>query len=218
MALDDVRELRAENERLSVSLQDVKQAKVASPVGGGFDWESQKKALLAQLESDFDDEDPDHAKDRLTVEGAIQITDQVVAEKEHLVAEREKLVADKEREIEELKQLLDQQTGNIGDVAVGAAAIAEMLDQDELIREERENLAKLQLEWRDKVRQAEVDNSVERAKLAREKAQLEEELQSIKQERARYGNAKSAASDSSQDSGKSKQSRRWLTRLGIKDD
>jgi hypothetical protein len=52
--------------------------------------------------------------------------------------------------------------------------------------------------------------------LAREKARLDEELQSIKQERARYG--RNAASSSSKDSDKSKQSRRWLTRLGIKDD
>ena len=155
-----------------------------------------------------------HQIDRLTVEGAIQITDQVVSEKERLVAERDQQVAEQEREINELKQLLDQQAGNIGDVAVGASAIAEMLDQDELIREERENLNKLQVEWRDKVRQAEVDISQERAKLAREKAQLEEELQAIKQERALYGNKQEPDSDGAA----SKQSRRWLTRLGIKDD
>ena len=129
--------------------------------------------------------------------------------------QRDQQVADLAQEIEELKQLLDQQAGNIGDVAVGASAIAEMLDQDDLIREERENLNRLQEEWREKLRKAEVDISLERAKLARDKAQLEEELQSIKQERERYGNASTSDDECG---GKSKQSRRWLARLGIKDD
>ncbi len=135
MSVEDLRELRAENEKLNASLKDAQQAKAVPIVGGGFDWESQKQRLLAQLESDFDDGDEAQAKNKLTVEGAIRITDQVVAQKDQLVAERE-------LEIQELKQLLDQQAGSIGDVAVGAAAIADMLDKDELVREERENLVK----------------------------------------------------------------------------
>ena len=52
----------------------------------------------------------------------------------------------KDQEIAELKELLQQQAENIGNFAVGASAIADVLDQDELIREERENLARMQEE------------------------------------------------------------------------
>ena len=58
------------------------------------------------------------------------------------------------------------------------------------------------------LRQAEIDISVERAKLARERSEIEAKLRSVE--------------DSSNDhsSGKSnpKQAGRWLTRLGLKDD
>ena len=84
---------------------------------GKMDWESQKKRMLAQLEADFDENDPKEAKDKMTVEGAIQITDGVVSQKD--------------REIEELRRLLDEQSKNIGGVAVCAAAIAQLLDGDE---------------------------------------------------------------------------------------
>ena len=206
MALDDVRKLRSENERLGSSLREV-QKSIGTAPGNVFDWETQKKQLLAQLESDFDRDDPTQAKDRLTVEGAIQITDQVVAEKEQRVAEQE-------QEIQALKQLLEQQATQVGSATEEMSAIAELLDGDELICAERENLRRLQIEWREKLRQAEVDTSLERAKLARERARLDEEQQSIKQEREQYG----VKSDSSSDAGEPRQARRWLARLGIKDD
>ena len=60
--------------------------------------------------------------DKLTVQGAIKITDQVVAEKE--------------QEIRELRRVLDSQSQQVGDVAVGAAAFTQLLDNDELIRQE----------------------------------------------------------------------------------
>ena len=124
MALEDLRELKAENARLTKDAARARSAPAAAPVtGDGFDWETQKQRLLAQLECDFDDKDPEHAKERMTVEGTIRITDQVVAARD--------------KEIAELRELLEQQAESIGNVAVGASAIAEMLDQDELIREER---------------------------------------------------------------------------------
>jgi DNA repair ATPase RecN len=151
------------------------------------------------LETDFDANDEGQKADKLTVQGAIKITDQVVAEKE--------------QEIQELRRLLENQSQQVGDVAVGAAAVAEMLDTDELIRQERESLKRLQDQLREQLRQAEVDISVERAKLARERAELDEKLRSLESEKANLP----SGGDGSGDKGKKGGGRKWLTRLGLGD-
>lgn len=204
MALDDVRTARDRNAKLE---KDLKAAQASgggavSASSDGLDWESQKRRMLEQLESDFDEEDEEQAEAKLTVEGTIQITDQVVAEKE--------------QEIEELKRLLEQQSGNIGDVAVGAAAIAAALDQDELIRQERENLKVVQSEWREKLRVAEVDISMERAKLARERTELDEKIEQYESMLKKFESA--APSGGADSSGGKQQRGRWLARLGLKGD
>ena len=69
-------------------------------------------ACSQSLEADSDlDSEPGRSEERLTVESTIQITDEIVAQKD--------------REIAELRMHLSQQSSNIGAVAVGAAAIAE---------------------------------------------------------------------------------------------
>jgi chromosome segregation ATPase len=197
MALDDIRALKSRNAELEEKLARASSGGMSGAIAaeGKMDWESQKKRMLAQLEADFDGDDPQEVKDKMTVEGAIQITDGIVAQKD--------------REIEELQRLLDEQSKNIGGVAVGAAAIAQLLDSDELIRSEREKLEAMQNEWREKLRKAEIDISVERAKIARERAQLEEKLQTIA---ARGGDANDASGD------KKKKGSRWLSRLGLSED
>ena len=112
-------------------------------------------------------------------------------------------------EIEELQRLLQDQSGNLGSVAVGAAALGEMFDQDEIIREERENLKQLQAQWEEKLRKAEIDLSVERAKIARERAELEERL---------HGGSPEEASEDDEEDGSGKGGGRWLARLGLKDE
>ncbi|MBW3596516.1 MAG: hypothetical protein KY475_04490, partial [Planctomycetes bacterium] len=138
---------------------------------------------------------------RLSIEDAVRRTDEAVAAKD--------------REIAELQRMLDQQSSTLGEVAVGAQAIAHMLDQDEIVRQERENLQKVQEEWRQKLRQAEVDISLERAKLARERSKLEEQVQNIESERARLESATGGAAG---EAGAKKANRRWLARLGLKED
>jgi len=202
MAVQEVRELKALNEQLAqqVEAKDCVSPE-PSPAGGqGFDWETQKQRLLEQLESDFDSSDAEQAKDKMTVEGAIRITDQVVAEKE--------------KEIEELKQLLDDQSNNVGAVAVGAISVAEVVDQDELVREERENLKRIQDEWHDKLRQAEVDISVERAKIARERMELDEKLRRLEAELPEGADGSGRDSDSAKKAPRG----RWLTRLGLREE
>jgi chromosome segregation ATPase len=199
-AVQEIRGLKAINGDLSDRLRAGPQQQDEGSVTG-FDWEAQKRRLLMQLESDFEDEDGQQASDKLTVEGTIRITDQVIADKEH--------------EIEQLKQVLENQSSNIGEVAVGAAAIAEFLDQDELISQERESLQRMQEEWRDKLRQAEIDISVERARLGRERMDLQSQLATIE----RHAESEASLSDDEvSSSDRKKPAGRWRKRLGLKDD
>ncbi|MHB9067820.1 MAG: hypothetical protein ACYC4B_28905, partial [Pirellulaceae bacterium] len=97
--------------------------------------------------------------------------------------------------------------------AVGASAIADVLDQDELIRVERENLARMQEELRNKLRQAEVEASLERARLSRDHAALEEKLRQLEQDKSHRSPERVAPEPE-----KAPASRRWLARLGLKDE
>jgi hypothetical protein len=205
-AVQEIRDLKARNEvlmsenaKLAHSTSgDTGTAPTADATssGAGFDWEVQKQLLLSQLETDSDPDDAEHVQAKLTVEGAIRITDQMVAEKE--------------QEIEELRLLLADQAGSIGDMAIGAAAVADVLEQDELIREERENLRQLQEEWREKLRQTEVDVSVERAKIARERLKLDEQIQHVESAQAAL-NENGGSLNSKHKGARGK----WLSRLGL---
>ena len=59
------------------------------------------------------------------------------------------------------------------------------MDQDELIQQEREKLRLLQEEWREKVRQSEIDISIERARVARLRAEIEDKVSNYETERAK---------------------------------
>jgi len=198
MAVQDVRELKTKNVELTEQLakaQHSPKAAAAVAGGGGNDWESMKKKLLAEMDSDFDESNEQQKAGKLTVENAIKITDDVVAEKD--------------REIEELRRTLESQSQQVGEVAVGAAAVAQMLDTDELVKQEREALKRLQDQLREQLRQAELDISVERARLGREKSELEEKARSFEAEKASLGPAGGAGD------AKGNKSRKWLTRLGL---
>jgi chromosome segregation ATPase len=200
LAVEDLRDVKRRNSDLEEQLAVARAGQAMADVGSGvvkLDWEAQKRKLLASLEADEDDDDDEHDREeRLRIQSTIRITDEIVARKD--------------QEIMELKRVLDDQSSNLGSVAVGASAIAEMFDQDELILQERENLARIQAEWRDKLRQAEIDISVERARMARERIELDEKLQSLQAEKDKFGDpSKGEASNPNQ--------RRWWTRLGLKE-
>ena len=201
MALDDLRELRDKNASLEKQLaQSGNGAPTAEQAPSeGLDWEAQKRQILAALETESDEESEKDAKKRLKIEEVIQTTDRVVAEKD--------------REIDELKKLLEEQSSQVGSVAVGAAAFAEMLDQDAIIQEERENLSRLQEELQEKLRSAEIDISIQRAKIARERVEIDEQMRVLGR-----NNTDNASAENGQSQEPDKPVRgRWLSRLGLKD-
>jgi len=207
MAIDDLREIKARNAELEKQLAGAPaSSRSAAPAPGGVsDWEAEKARILAALESEFDESDAADQAERLKIEEVVQKTDRIIAEKNRQLAAKDDEIAD-------LQRLLADQSSNLDGVAVGAAALGELLDQDAIIQEERENLRRLRAEWEEKLRQAEVDLSMERAKIARERAVVEEKLQAIQ--------AASSPSEAQSESahGADKPARgRWLARLGLKD-
>ncbi len=196
MAVDEVRELRSRNAELDQRLKDLSRGGSIQPAGGAMDWEAQKKRMLAQLEGDFDQKDPEQAKEKLKIEKAIEATNQVVAKKD--------------QEISRLKATLAEQQVHIGQqTTADGQRVAAMLDGDELIRHEREKLNRLQQEWQEKLRTAEVEMAVERAKIGRERSQLETQLRDL-QEKAKLLE-RSAANAPAKNSTR----RRWLSQLGL---
>ena len=127
---------------------------------GRSSWEAEKRRILAALESEADGEDAVEVGARLKLEEIIDTTD--------------RLVADKDREVAELQSLLASQSGNLGAVAVGAAAVGQLIDQDTVVQQQRETLKRLQEQWMEKLREAEIDISRERAQLARQSVELDE--------------------------------------------
>ncbi len=201
-AVQEIRELKNRNHELSDQVTAAPSGQCVLTDEGrvnGFDWEAQKRQLMRQLETDFDASEPALDHHRLTVEDAIRITDQVIAEKD--------------REIDALKQQLEDQASQLAEIADSSVAIAEILDQDQLILEAREELKRQQDEWREKRRQAEIDISLERARLGRERSALQGELQSIDaQRRQDTTKSKSKKADEKRPRGL------WRKRLGLRDD
>jgi DNA repair exonuclease SbcCD ATPase subunit len=191
MALCDLRELKARNADLQKQLTQLASwpSQTGMP-GGVLDWESEKRRILAALESC---ETPDGQKaglDRLRIEG--------------LVAQTDRLLAEKDCQLEEMRKLVGGADGS----RAAAAAREEILDRDAVIRQERENLQRLQEECRVKLGQAEVALSVDRAKLARQQAEIEEKLRVL----GAAGGAEPPQQAEHPVRG------RWLSRLGLSGD
>lgn len=192
---EDLRDLQRRN----ASLERLKSAAAVdkgAAADQAMDWESQKKRLLAQLEDGYDVDDSQDRSDRLTIEGTIEITDNMIHEKD--------------REIEELKRRLTEQSSCDSQTA----ALAEAVDQDEAIRARRAEIDELKRQWEAKCRTAEVELSIERAKLARERTELDEkraELESLVRQTQGTTISAAAKDDAKKGGG------RWLARLGLRE-
>lgn len=146
-----------------------------------LDWEAAKQRLIAQLE----------AEDGITPEDRGKM--------ERLVAETDEAIAQRDAEIQRLQQQLE---------ASGAKdAIEDFLAGDELVTQERERLAELQREWEEKLRKAEIEISIERAKIAREKSEIADRLRQLEEQL----DDRPASEDGNEPPSRG----RWLARLGL---
>ena len=204
MSLDDIKELREENQRIQEELEKAKSrgpSAAAAPVAtdGPMSWEAQKKQLLASLENDYDENEPEDTQQRLQIEEVMQKTDLAVSQKDE--------------EVKELKKLLENQSENIGNMAVGAAAFGEMLDNDQIVVEERESLKQLQEEMRKKLSSAEIEISVERAKMARQWVEIEEKMRQLARQQPDEKTSEERPTEEQEKPARG----RWLSRLGLND-
>jgi outer membrane murein-binding lipoprotein Lpp len=203
-----VGELEKQNDELTARVTSASmQAAVASTEATHetLSWAERKQLMLDQMEAEtFDAEefvtslDNESSVDADHVENPAEFVNRLSNE-----------LARREEEVHELQHLLKQQSETREEgVSIGAAGIAEMLDSDELVREERARLQELQDQWEEKFRQAEIEASLERAKLSRERrelaakqSKLEAELESARLQSQRE-NEKGAP-------------RKWLSQLGL---
>lgn len=197
-------ELESQNASLATQLATTQvngqiSATMSSQSHESLSWEERKAAILRQLHREDADE-PLDATQRESLRDVVAKTDREIQRRD--------------AEIAELQQLLEHQSTTVGEsVAVGAAAIAQMIDADDLVREEREKLQAIKSEWQDKLRQAEIDLSLERAKLARERRELEQRYADLERQLAEAAELKGEATATDQP-----RRRRWLTQLGISEE
>lgn len=199
MAVDDVRQLKQENAELRDKVAAGGGHSHSTPSdAGGTDWASQRARLMALLEEEDDDSaaKPERTSERATVQKTIAATDRVVA--------------NKDQEIAELRTQLESRSVSHAD-ASEAAKRDEVFDADAQIAAERERLAALTAEWESKLRAAELEFSVERAKLAREQAALRDKQLELEK-------GLPASSEPADPLDHSKPRRRWLSALGLHDE
>ena len=174
----EARDLRTRNDELQRQLSDAPATRAATSsqpsaarakpqaVNAANDWEAQKRRMLASLE-------PDDRNDAIAPADSLQQRTAI----DEIVRRTDRIIAEKDREIEELRsQLAIQSCSLTTQASDAAAALGEVFDRDEIIRQERVRLQQLQGECREKLRSAEIAVAVERATLARREAELADRL------------------------------------------
>ena len=196
LAVEDVRELKTKNAQLESRLAERKPASSGVADNSSMDWESQKRRLLASLDEEGEDEiDEPRRKDRTTIAATIEMTDAVVAEKDL-----------------EIKELRAQLAAGIGKEEIakahGEAALNEIVDADAIVQQHRQRLAELEAQMDKTLRAAELELSVERARMARQKVELEELRDELAQRESQVGDSPGTAVPK----------HRWLSKLGLSGD
>ncbi len=205
---NEVVELERQNRDLSAQVDSAQtRHAVVSPdvIYETMSWEDRKQLILKQMES----EDFDTDEFASSVSSDLDVTSHISDDPVKFVTQLTDELARREQELSELRHLLDQQseTRQAG-VSIGAAGIAAMIESDELVQEERQRLQKLQTEWEDKFRQGEIEASLERAKLSRERRELAAKQLELERELEKIRlNAQQAS-----EKGKP---RKWLSELGL---
>jgi hypothetical protein len=170
--LNELADLREQNSDLAARLaqQVANSVTYDGSVGRGNDaqltWEQRKLLILKQLEGD-------------TSIGSAAIPHHDKVEIQEIIDASQLEIARRDEEIEELREIVRMQSDARAGVAIGAAGLAEILDSNELIQQERQRLCEIQQEWEAKLRQAEIDLSMERAKIARERIAIDKQKEEL---------------------------------------
>lgn len=204
-------ELRSQNDELAARIAASKVEEStpgdAAEASEMLSWEERKRLILMQMEEDSFDAD----------QFAASLNAEIQSDRETPAAFIDRLrleIENRDQEIVELRNLLDQQTETRADgTAIGASAIADMLDADDLIAQERMKLQQLQADWEEKFREGEIEASLERAKLSRERQEVFEKKQELElqldQLQREFRQVKDTGGSTS---------RRWLAKLGLADE
>jgi chromosome segregation ATPase len=155
-------------------------------------WDERKKLLMQELDGETSS----------VVNDDISIADPDALA--HLIQSSQIEIERRDREIEELKKLLTTQSNTISEGVNLEAERSKVLDADEIIQQERSRLQTIQSELDEKLRKAEIDLSLERARLARDRQLVEERQQALKNQ--------IAESDTNTPGVKK---RNWLASLGL---
>ena len=193
-------------------------AETANPADGLIQetssWEDRKRDILKQLESDSFDAEAfaESLAEEHREEAAADPTEFCRGLLRRL-EDLQDTNAGQSSELRQLRGMLDEQSTQAagGDVAVGAAALVSLLDDDELVREERQRLADLREEWEEKFRRLEVESSVQKAKLSRERQEFADKVRTLEEELEQTRRQVRVQ----EETGGAK--RRWLGKLGLAD-
>lgn len=200
-ALAETEDLRQQNSdlaaRLAQQLTSAATGDKSTGRGNGeqLTWEQRKLLILKQLEDD-------------TISGNEFIPHEEKLSIQEVLDSTQAEITRRDEEIEELREIVRMQSDARDGLAIGAAGVAQMLDGDELIQQERQKLREIQEEWESKLRQAEIDLSMERAKIARERIALDKQKEELCQ------STKEVVMPACTGKGKGKE-RRWLSILGL---
>ncbi|MEM8670844.1 MAG: hypothetical protein AAGG48_25170 [Planctomycetota bacterium] len=212
---DLVHDLEQQNNDLAsqVATETVQQT-VSSEAADALTWEERKQLILQQMEQDSFSAEQfvsslQQEKQQLAEEDPSSLLDELRSEMEQHAEE----LARRDDEIQELRHLLEQQGGTRdGGIAIGAAAIAQAMDSDELIQQERERLQELQQQWEEKFRKGEIEMSLERAQLSRERQELATRTEELELQLEQLKRDEKYADENG-----AQPSRKWLAKLGLSD-
>lgn len=211
--LEERDQLEEENVRLVAEISVARSSHPLSVLGAGkspesMTWEQRKAAILEQLSRE-------DAGEAIPAQQVLDIRKEV----ESLAAQ----LRASDSEIARLRKQLASRSASCDGVAkqpaiaeLAGADLSRQLESDSLIVEERRKLQAARQEWEEKLRRAEVELSMERAKLARDRRALEqkseelEERLSLLESQARDGRGKDAKEED-------EPKRRWLKHLGLGD-
>ncbi|MEL6106079.1 MAG: hypothetical protein AAFU85_08585 [Planctomycetota bacterium] len=202
--------LTGQNEELASKVargnvvRSVSQTSVSSPT---LTWEQRRQQILDEMENDSFDAESFLS----TLQESSAIPVEPESDEPETGVDAVQYVVDLNSELERLNELIRQYEDSPNECASAAdldGSLADAIEADDVIQQEREKLRQLQTEWEERFRETEIEISLERAKLSRERREVEsinEQLVSEVEELRRqlsHGDASKAGT-------------RWMAKLGL---